>query len=88
MPGTNTSRHRSQPKAVGVRFGRGRVYISLNDGREIGLPLSHRDLRWLREASPKLRRDWTLEPGGRTVYWPGLEDGIEVEHLLKPQRLR
>jgi hypothetical protein len=88
MPGTNTSRDKSRPQATGVRFAHGHVYISLSDGREIGLPLSHRDLRWLREASPKIRANWTLEPGGRTVYWPTLQDGIEVEHLLKPQRLR
>jgi hypothetical protein len=75
---------RDKLEAVSVRFDGGRVYITLNDGRDIGLPLDYPDLRWLREATPQQRAHWTIEPGGYAVYWPELDDGIEVEHLLRP----
>ena len=70
-------------QAVGVRFTENMVYIRLSDQREIGLPLSLHDLRWLANATPEQRDNWTLGPGGRSVLWDELDDGIEVEHLFK-----
>jgi hypothetical protein len=74
-------------KATGIRFTDSMVYVSLNDKREIGLPLSHPDLRWLANASPEQRARWAIAPGGWCVLWQELEDGIEVEHLLQPALL-
>jgi hypothetical protein len=34
-----------------------------------------------------VRQRWQVEPGGFAVYWPELDDGIEVEHLLSLQPL-
>jgi hypothetical protein len=28
---------------------------------------------------------WSLEPRGFAIYWPDLDDGIEVAHLLSGQ---
>ena len=60
--------------------------IRLNDGREINLPLAEVSwLKWLAKATPKQRANWSLEPGGFAIYWPDLDDGIEVCHLLDTQ---
>jgi hypothetical protein len=74
-------------QATGVRFTDIMVYVVLNDGREIGLPLSLRDLRWLARATPEQRASWAIGPGGRYILWDDLDDGIEVEHLLKDYSL-
>ena len=73
--------------ATGVRFTDSTVYISLSDQREIGLPLSHPGLRWLAKATREQRARWSIAPGGWSVLWDELDDGIEVEHLLKNQPL-
>jgi hypothetical protein len=59
------------------------VYVALSDNREVGLPLHLRDLRWLANATPKQRAQWRIGPGGRCILWDDLDDGIEVEHLLR-----
>lgn len=73
----------SELKPTVVRFTATHVYVLLNDDREIGLPFSDRYLRWLRDAAPAQRSRWTITPAG-DVYWPELDDGLEVEHLLRP----
>ncbi len=59
------------------------IHVRLDDGREISLPLNDvLWLKWLAKATPKQRANWTIEPGGFAIYWPDLDDGIEVCHLL------
>ena len=72
---------------TGVRFTDDRVYVALSDGREVGLPLSLRGLRWLANASPDERAGWEIGPAGQSVNWWNLDDGIEVGHLLRHGRL-
>ncbi len=74
---------------TGVRFVANILYMDLNDGREIRVPLDHVSwLRWLADASPAQRGKWTVEPGGFAVYWEDMDDGIEVERLLALQPLK
>lgn len=69
--------------ATGVRFAGDMLYVSLSDGREIGLPLNRAGwLDWLARATPEQRNRWSTEPRGFAVYWEDLDDGIEVSHLL------
>ena len=69
--------------AESVRFTGGVIHVRLDDGREISLPLDDVTwLKWLAKATPKQRANWTIEPGGFAIYWPDLDDGIEVCHLL------
>jgi hypothetical protein len=71
-----------------VRFKDARVtantlHVCLDDGREVSLPLN--EVAWLErlaKATPKQQANWSLEPGGYAIYWPDLDDGIEVRHLL------
>ncbi len=70
---------------MNVRFSDTMVYILLSDHREVGLPLGHPHLRWLAQATPEQRADWTIEADGQVVVWDALGDGIEVDHLLRQQ---
>ena len=67
----------------GVRFAGNVIRVALDDRREISLPLNEAPwLKWLAKATPKQRANWTIEPGGFAIYWPDLDDGIEICHLL------
>jgi hypothetical protein len=73
-------------KAHRVWFAYDRLFISLNDGREISIPLKRYSwLKWLANATDQQRNNWSIEPGGFAVYWEELDDGLEVEHLLELQ---
>ncbi len=69
--------------AKNVFFEEDLLHIQLSDQREIIIPLEAIDwLNWLKKASPEQRSHWEIEPGGFAIYWPDLDDGIEIEHLL------
>lgn len=75
-----------QVGAKGIEFQETRLYIYLTDGREIVLPIDQIDwLRWLVSATPEQRANWSLEPGGYTIYWEDLDDGFEIAHALTLQ---
>jgi hypothetical protein len=85
---TLTAKTSEQVQAESVRFTPGKLHVRLNDGREISLPLGEVPwLKWLAKATPKQRSNWSLEPGGFAIYWPDLDDGIEVCHLLNSQAI-
>ncbi len=66
-----------------VTFDQDYLLILLADGREIRLCLSKFTwLHWLANANSDQKANWSLEPGGFAIYWPDLDDGIEVKHLL------
>jgi hypothetical protein len=77
-----SARSSEEVGAVGVRFTNDRVYIVLSDGREIGVPLGR--YAFLANATDEQRHHWQIEPRGFAVYWPDLDDGLEVIHLLSP----
>jgi hypothetical protein len=78
----------SQASAKRVRFTAGKLHVPLNDGRAFSLPLAEGPwLKWLAKATPKQRANWSLEPGGFAIYWPDLDDGVEVCHLLNSQAI-
>ncbi|MBI3763375.1 MAG: DUF2442 domain-containing protein [Chloroflexi bacterium] len=78
----NTSDSAKEVAAVAVRFTDSMVYIALSDGREIGVPLAR--YAFLAQATQEQLSHWQIEPGGFVVYWPKLDDGLEVVHLLSP----
>lgn len=55
----------------------GRVWVTLSDQRVIGLPLEA--FPWLRSATPEQQRNYQVSP--ISVYWPDLEDGIDMEYF-------
>jgi hypothetical protein len=80
---TLTAKKSGQVRAESIRFTGGVIHVRLDDGREVSLLLNEvRWLKWLAKATAKQRANWTIEPGGFAIYWPDLDDGIEVCHLL------
>ena len=80
---TSADRASSQVKATGAQFQGDVLQVSLNDGREIGVPFKRVEwLQWLASATEEQRAKWSLEPGGFAIYWDDLDDGIEISRLL------
>ena len=75
-------------KAANVRFSGEHLLLELSDGRELSVPYRRiRWLKWLAQATPRQRADWSIEPGGYAVYWNQLDDGFEICHLLAMESL-
>jgi hypothetical protein len=73
-------------RATRVRIAGTALLVELSDGRELGLRITEVPwLKWLAKATPEQRANFNLEPGGYAIYWPDLDDGIEVCHLLDLQ---
>lgn len=64
-----------------VRFTDKRVYLALEDGREIGAPLT-----WysrLKEATEVQRARWEYNGTDRLgLHWPDVDEDIHVAHLF------
>lgn len=74
--------------AEDVRFVGDKLVVKLSDRRELSVPYKKISwLKWLANATPKQRADWSLEPGGFAIYWKQLDDGIEICHLLGTESL-
>lgn len=71
-----------QEKALAskVWFSKDMLYILLQDGREIGIPLL-----WfprLRKASADQLNDWRLICNGVGIHWESIDEDISVSALL------
>lgn len=57
-----------------------KMYVRLDDGREIAVPVE-----WfptLRNASEKQRNNWRFIGGGEGIHWEDIDEDILVEALL------
>ena len=64
-----------------VSFDPEMLQVSLSDGREIRVPLE-----WfptLRDASREERLHWRLIGKGIGIHWPGLDEDLSLEGLLR-----
>ena len=85
---TSLARQADPVRAVGARFDGDRLVVLLGDGRELAIPYTKVPwLKWLVTAPPEQRAAWLLEPGGFAIYWPQLDDGFEICHLLAAENL-
>lgn len=66
-------------QATAVTFSEETVYLRLRDGRVIGAPLAW--YPWLKHASEAERAE--VELYEMSVYFPLLDDGLDVEEMLK-----
>lgn len=67
-----------------VFFRENKVFFSLKDGREIGVPLS-----WypkLEKASEKELLDYTISPGGYGVHWNLIDEDLSAYGMLQTNR--
>lgn len=68
--------------AVDVWFEGYKIYIRLDDGREVAVPLE-----WFprfKNADSKKLNNWRLIGGGIGINWPELDEDIAVQSLLQP----
>ena len=81
-----TAKTAAQVRATSIHITSDTLQVRLDDGRKISVPFTEVSwLKWLAKATPKQRANWSIEPGGYADYWPDLDDGIEVCHLLDSQ---
>lgn len=66
--------------AVDLWFENEKMYLRLEDGREIAVPVE-----WfptLRDADGNQRNNWRFIGGGEGIHWTDLDEDILVEGLL------
>jgi hypothetical protein len=63
---------------VALNFRDGMVWVTLKDQRVIGAPLDW--FPWLAQAAPDQQMNFELH--AFSVYWPDLDDGLDIEALL------
>lgn len=80
MSSSASSPSLSRPRAVAVAVDASRLMVTLQDGREISVPLAWFD--WLANATEGQRRDLRIIEGGAGIWWEQLEDAISVPGLL------
>jgi hypothetical protein len=76
----STSVKHKPAKATKLWFSDNKLYLHLDDGREIGVPLE-----WfpkLRDASEKELENWRFIGGGIGIHWETLDEDISVEGLM------
>jgi hypothetical protein len=70
----------NEPLAADVTVTESALRVSLEDGREISVPLA-----WyprLRDATPAQRANWRLIGRGEGLHWPDVDEDISVLGLM------
>jgi hypothetical protein len=76
----NISAPIAEPIAVDVNVDDVMLRVTLEDGREIAVPVA-----WfprLRDATSKEASNWRLIGRGEGIHWPDIDEDISVEWLL------
>lgn len=74
----------TEPFATDVRFSNSMLQVTLDDGRELAVPLE-----WfprLRDGSLAARLNWRFIGHGEGIHWPDLDEDISVLGLLAGRR--
>jgi hypothetical protein len=77
----STSALAADERVAEVSFSKGRLAVTLRDGRVISVPLA-----WyprLLKATPKQRKNWQLAGGGYGIHWPEIDEDLNTEGLLR-----
>jgi hypothetical protein len=75
-PGGENYERQRMAALVSVTIHSGRVWVTLDDPRVIGLPVDQ--FPWLANATPEQQRNCQANPV--SIYWPDLEEGIDMEY--------
>jgi hypothetical protein len=70
----------THPRAAKVIVDASSLRVTVEDGREIGVPLDW--FQWLANASEDQRRDFRIIGGGAGIWWEELDDGLSVPRLF------
>jgi hypothetical protein len=66
--------------ATSVRFDADNMWVSLSDGRQLGVPLAY--FPRLAKASSAQRKNYIVSGGGMGLHWDDLDEDISVSALL------
>ena len=72
---------KSDARVADVHIDEYNLAVDLMDGRTIIVPLA-----WfprLLHATPEERLDWRISGGGFGLHWPGLDEDLSTEGLLR-----
>lgn len=69
-----------RPRASSAFIDVDRLRVTLEDGRELGVPLSW--FGWLDGATPEQLADLTIIEYGLGIWWETLDEGVSVPWLL------
>ena len=70
----------TEPLALDVAFDEVMMRVTLEDGRELSVPIEW--FRRLRMATPEQRLNWRLIGRGEGIHWPEIDEDISVLGLL------
>lgn len=70
----------SDAMAKAVRFDEDTMWVDLEDGRQLGVPLAY--FPRLLNATPSQRETFTISGGGTGLHWDDLDEDISVPNLL------
>ncbi len=70
----------TEPSAKNVRFDDDSLWVELNDGRVLGVPLAY--FPRLLNATLKQRQNCIISGGGTGLHWEELDEDICVKSLL------
>ncbi len=68
---------KSYPAITGVKLGENSVTASMNDGREVSIPIA-----WfprLVGATRDQLKKFEISPGGYGIHWPDIDEDISVK---------
>lgn len=71
----------SIPKAIDLWFTEDMLYVRLEDGREVGVPME-----WfpkLIKATAEQRKNWRLIGNGIGIHWEDLDEDLSVRKLIQ-----
>jgi hypothetical protein len=77
---TSSAEIENRNQTADVRFDRERMYVLLQDGREISVPM-----RWyprLLNATPEQRERWEITPFGDALHWEEIDEDLDVQGFL------
>ena len=69
-----------EPLAKSVTFARDTMWVALEDGRQLGVPVAY--FPRLFRATTAQRKNYTLSGGGSSIHWDDLDEDISVPALL------
>jgi Protein of unknown function (DUF2442) len=80
MTSSHPARAAELARARGLRLDEEMLYVQLDDGREVGVPIA-----WfprLADATKEQRGRWEFIGRGVGIHWPDVDEDISVAALL------
>lgn len=71
----------NEPRAQRISFDGDTMWVHLDDGRSLGVPLS--SFPRLLNAQPDQRVQYVISGSGTGLHWEQLDEDISVSHLLR-----